>query len=141
MNEWLRFLVAALATWRVTHLIVYEDGPWDVIARLRSRAGSGFFGRLMDCFYCTSIWAAAAATALLAPAPRDWVLVWLAISGAACLVHRIEERPVVVEQVEENRGGTEDALLRTESGSGADGGGIDAREDHNLSPTGKAGSG
>jgi hypothetical protein len=131
--------VAALATWRVTHLVVYEDGPWDVIARLRSRAGSSFFGKLMDCFYCTSLWISAAATAILAPAPRDWVLVWLALSGAACLVHRMEERPVVMEQLEEYRGGTEDALLRTESGGGTDGGNIGAHQDHDLSPTGKGG--
>ena len=30
-----RFLVGALATWRVTHLLVEEDGPADTVARVK----------------------------------------------------------------------------------------------------------
>jgi hypothetical protein len=116
MNEWLRFVVAALATWRVTHLIVYEDGPWDVIARLRRLAGSGFFGKLMDCFYCLSLWISAVAAVALAPRIREGIFLWLAISGAACLLNRIGRDQVVVEQLGESQGGEEDVLLRTESG-------------------------
>src|SRR5689334_18760655 len=41
---WFRFIVAALATWRITHLIVREDGPWRVIVRIRRSAGAGFWG-------------------------------------------------------------------------------------------------
>jgi hypothetical protein len=37
-----------LATWRVTHLLVNEDGPADVVVRLRRRAGSGCAGSLME---------------------------------------------------------------------------------------------
>src|SRR6266446_4516296 len=102
MNEWLRFVVAALATWRVTHLIVYEDGPWDVIARLRTRAGSGFFGKLMDCFYCLSLWVSAVAAVALAPRIIEGILLWLAISGAACLLDRIGRDPVIVERLGDN---------------------------------------
>jgi hypothetical protein len=46
-----RFLLATLATWRVTHLLVEEDGPADVVVRLRRRAGSSWAGDLLDCFY------------------------------------------------------------------------------------------
>jgi len=116
MNEWLKFVIAVLATWRVTHLIVYEDGPWDVIARLRKIAASGFFGNLMDCFYCSSLWVSAGATLLLGAPPRDWVLVWLGLSGAACVLNRVGTEPVVVERL----GGTQDGLLRTESGESTD---------------------
>ena len=44
------FLLAALATWRVTHLLASEDGPADVILRFRVRLGNTFAGKLMDCF-------------------------------------------------------------------------------------------
>ncbi|HZI58945.1 MAG TPA: DUF1360 domain-containing protein, partial [Verrucomicrobiae bacterium] len=125
MNESLKFVVAALATWRVTHLIVYEGGPWDVIARLRRIAGAGFFGKLMDCFYCSSLWVSAAATVLLGVRPKDWVLVWLGLSGAACVLNRIGNEPVVVERL----GGAEDGLLRRESEEGADGGNGNASAD------------
>jgi len=35
MKFLLRFGVAALATWRVTHLLAREDGPAAAIARVR----------------------------------------------------------------------------------------------------------
>ena len=51
-------LAFALATWRVTHLLVEEDGPADVVLRLRRAAGTGTVGQLMDCFSCASLWVA-----------------------------------------------------------------------------------
>ena len=47
-----------LCVWRITHLLSVEDGPWDVVVRLRQAVGSGFWGKLLDCFYCTSLWVA-----------------------------------------------------------------------------------
>jgi hypothetical protein len=35
----LRFALASLATWRVTHLLAEEDGPWDAVVRARARLG------------------------------------------------------------------------------------------------------
>jgi hypothetical protein len=113
MNEWLAFVIGALATWRVTHLIAYEDGPWDVIASLRKMAGTGVLGRLMDCFYCLSLWVAAAVAAAIASSVKEWFLPWLGLSGAACLLDRVGREPVVVERLSEDRG-EEDVLLRTE---------------------------
>lgn len=84
----LRFALASLATWRVTHLLAEEDGPWDAVVRVRGRLGPGQLGALMDCFYCLSIWVAAPATLAVARRPRDAPLAWLALSGAACLLER-----------------------------------------------------
>src|SRR5262249_35312285 len=56
---WLRFVVAVLAAWRVTHLLANEDGPADIIARVRVLLGNGFLGELADCFQCLSLWVAA----------------------------------------------------------------------------------
>ena len=36
-----------------------EDGPWQMLARLRKQAGAGFWGELLDCFCCLSLWLAA----------------------------------------------------------------------------------
>jgi hypothetical protein len=79
---------ATLATWRLTHLVVAEDGPWDVVVRLRRLAGDGPAGRLMDCFYCASLWLALPFVPWVA---RDWAgcaVAWLAISGGALLLQR-----------------------------------------------------
>ena len=45
MSVWMKFVVAALATWRVTHLLASEDGPADIVVRVRRRLGDGVLGR------------------------------------------------------------------------------------------------
>ena len=84
----MRFALASLATWRVTHLLAEEDGPANAVVRLRERAGDGQLGELMDCFYCLSIWVAAPFGLALARRPRDAPLCSLALSGAACLLEQ-----------------------------------------------------
>lgn len=88
-----RFVLASLATWRVAHLVAEEDGPANVIARARARAGPGQLGELMDCFYCLSLWAALPFARVITPRRRDLPLTWLALSGAACLLERTTSIP------------------------------------------------
>ncbi len=77
-----------LATWRVTHLIVAEDGPWDIVVRLRRLAGAGMLGRLMDCFYCASLWVAIPIAIWIGEGWPARVVIWLALSGGASLLER-----------------------------------------------------
>ena len=46
----------------------------------------------MDCFYCLSIWVAAPASLAVARRRRELPVVWLALSGAACLLERATRR-------------------------------------------------
>ena len=88
----LSFLLAALAAWRLTHLFAEEDGPWDLIVRLRAKLGSNILGRLMDCFYCLSLWTAIPFALWLS---IDWITLliqWPALSGAACLLERLTRK-------------------------------------------------
>lgn len=96
-----RFAVAALAVWRLTHLLVSEDGPWDAVARLRAKLGDTFWGRLMDCFYCLSLWIAAPLAPFIGRTWAEVGLVWLALSGAACLLERATAPPVLFHQSKE----------------------------------------
>jgi Protein of unknown function (DUF1360) len=84
-----RFVVGSLAVWRVTHLLAEEDGPWDAVLHVRARLGSRRLGTLMDCFYCLSVWVAAPVSVAVARRRRDMPIVWLALSGAACLLERL----------------------------------------------------
>ncbi len=97
VNFWFRFVVAVLATWRVTHLLASEDGPADLIVRLRARLGQGLAGKLMDCFNCLSLWIAAPAALFVSRKLLDWAVSWLALSGAACLLERLGQDPVVMQ--------------------------------------------
>ncbi len=94
-----RFALAALATWRVTHLLASEDGPADAVVRLRMRLGAGRVGGLMDCFQCVSVWVAAPASLYVSRDRRDIVPAWLALSAAACLLQRRKDEWTAFEPI------------------------------------------
>jgi Protein of unknown function (DUF1360) len=84
----LTLIVAVLALWRVTHLFWGEDGPADIFVRLRRSAGNGFWGSLLDCFYCLSLWFAAPLAYVLGASWPDRILLWFGLSGGAILLER-----------------------------------------------------
>jgi hypothetical protein len=86
------FLVASLAVWRVTHLLHAENGPWDLLARLRRRLGSGLLGSVLNCFYCLSVWVAAPFVPWVTCDLAGGLVVWAALSGAAIALERLGER-------------------------------------------------
>lgn len=86
---WDWIAASVFAVWRITHLLVAEDGPGDLVVKLRRAAGDSAVGRALDCFYCTSVWAALPFAYLCAD---DWApraLLWPALSGAAIVVERL----------------------------------------------------
>jgi hypothetical protein len=89
MHYSFRFLLAVLAVWRLTHLLAKEDGPWDIMVRFRRALGGGFFGSLLSCSYCLSVWIAAPFTFFLEGTAIERVVMWLALSGAAILLERM----------------------------------------------------
>ncbi len=86
-------LLGALAVWRITHLLQAEDGPWDVVVRLRAWAGDSPLGRAMDCFYCLSLWIALPCALLLGAGWLEQLLLWPALSAAAILLERATGQP------------------------------------------------
>lgn len=113
---WLHCVLGALATWRLTHLLALEDGPWDLVLRLRLALGNSGWGRLLDCFYCLSLWVAAPLALAVARDPLEWLLAWLGLSGAACLLERLGA-PAAVEIPQPMPEGEPHALLWTETRS------------------------
>jgi hypothetical protein len=98
--------IAILGVWRITHLLAVEDGPADLFVRLRRAVGNGFWGGLLDCFHCLSVWVAAPFAACLVNDWQEWILLWLALSGGACLLERMASRndPPGVEYYEDEAG-------------------------------------
>ncbi|MDO8636358.1 MAG: DUF1360 domain-containing protein [Dehalococcoidia bacterium] len=85
-------LLGILGVWRVVHLLYAEDGPWDLFVRLRQLAGESFWGKLLDCFYCLSIWIAVPFALLLGDDWKQRLLLWPAISAGAILLERVTNR-------------------------------------------------
>ena len=85
-------LVGSLATWRVSHLLVEEEGPGQVLNRLRAAVNTTPLTGLLDCFGCTSVWVglvAGVATYRHGAGPTGVVLRGLAMSGAAFLAQKL----------------------------------------------------
>lgn len=51
----------------------------------------------MDCFKCLSLWISAPAALFVTRTPLTWLFVWLALSGAACLLQRAAQEQEAVQ--------------------------------------------
>jgi Protein of unknown function (DUF1360) len=90
--SWFRLTLGILATWRLTHLLVAEDGPWDTLSHFRKRFSKSIIGRLLDCFYCSSLWVSILFCLLLAQTLKDRFILWLALSAGAILLENLSAR-------------------------------------------------
>lgn len=78
------FLLAVLAAYRISRIIVLEDGPLDVFARVRGRidpAQKTWVGRGLACVICVSFWVSLIIALIIG---ASW-LEWLAMSAAIVL--------------------------------------------------------
>jgi hypothetical protein len=100
-SPWFTFVLAALATWRLSHLLASEDGPAGVVFRLRKYLVNSFFGRLMDCFGCVSLWVAAPFALFVTTRPLEIFVAWLALSGGAMMLQSLLQEPAIAQQPQE----------------------------------------
>lgn len=112
---WIDFVLATLAVWRVSHLLVQEDGPMRLAAWLRAYFAGSEIGRALDCFACASLWVGLPAAIWVSRRLSEFLPTWLALSGAAFLLERIGGAPLIVERFNDSEGVTSDDLLRTET--------------------------
>jgi hypothetical protein len=85
-------VLGTLTVWRITHFLWAEDGPWDVVIRLRRWAGEGFWGKLLDCFYCLSVWVSAPVGYVIGESWLERVLLWPSLSAGAILLQSVTNR-------------------------------------------------
>jgi hypothetical protein len=90
----LSLLLFALSVWRVSSLLLYEDGPGEVFARVRTRAGADTPGeisglaQLWSCMWCMSMWVAILLSPLLILGHAgDGIMAVLSASAVAIFVH------------------------------------------------------
>lgn len=96
----IQLLILILATWRASSLLVYEDGPYLVLERLRGRlgvvydersqrSGTNELARALTCLWCVSVWVGALwAAAFVLWQGTIWLALPFALSGGAVLVER-----------------------------------------------------
>ena len=86
------FILCTLAVWRISYLLSQEDGPFDIVIKIRKLFGQGFFGSLLDCFHCLSLWISIPFAYFLCDGWKDGIITWIALSGGACLLFNLSEK-------------------------------------------------
>ena len=107
--------LGVLAVWRLAHLLSAEDGPWETVVRLRLWLAAGFWGSLLDCFHCLSLWLALPFALAIGAGWWERLLLWPALSAGAILVERLTgpaKGVAMVEEIPEAAKEDDDALLR-----------------------------
>lgn len=79
MNQLITALLISVANWRISNMIQYEDGPFDIFVKFRNLIGltkvedlplneqllypndefvhdGSFFAKLVECIWCLSVW-------------------------------------------------------------------------------------
>lgn len=109
-------MLGVLAVWRLTHLLNAEDGPWETVVRLRLWLAAGFWGSVLDCFYCLSLWLALPFALAIGEGWLERLLLWPALSAGAILAERLTEPATDgvarVEEIPEAAKEDNDGLLR-----------------------------
>jgi hypothetical protein len=96
------FLILGLAVWRLTSLLVEEQGPWYIFERLRywlgvrydehsERYGMNVIAEGLTCIWCASVWVAGFWAVLFLIFPT-WVIpisLPFALSSTAILIERL----------------------------------------------------
>jgi len=92
-------LILALATWRLSHLLALEDGPWHILTRVRKLAGERLteagvpyaathLAEGVTCLWCNSMWFGCVFAILFATCGRIALVIALpfALSAAAIVI-------------------------------------------------------
>lgn len=93
MVNWLTFLIAGLATYRIARMLTEEDGPFSVFLRFRNRYTDDrdWFAIGIRCPYCVGFWVAAFVVLFLVVLGLSRIehvpLLWPAVAGAAVKIH------------------------------------------------------
>jgi hypothetical protein len=102
---WFRFVLAVLATWRIAHLLTSEDGPANLVTRLRIFVAESPLAGVMDCFGCLSLWVAVPLAFFVSSRLLELIVGWLAIAGAAFLLQLKTAQPLIIERTSDSAEG------------------------------------
>jgi hypothetical protein len=96
------YLILALATWRLSSLITYESGPFEIFDKFRVVIGvkQGEYGSYGEnelakgvaCLWCNSVWIGVMWAVFFALSDWSiWIALPFALSGGAILIEKLKE--------------------------------------------------
>ena len=92
-TNWLILILGSLATFRVSHLMTKERGPFGVFERIRKKLPRGETKEWVTCIWCFSLTASVFICVILWSGGLRlswdyWVLYWLSFSSVSLLVNK-----------------------------------------------------
>lgn len=78
-------LLAILATYYTTLVLVDTDGPWGMFYRLRRQA----YLNALHCFVCTSIYIGALFALVTSHSALEWLVMAIGYAGAATIIYKL----------------------------------------------------
>lgn len=100
---WVDCVLFFLSVWRVSVMVVEEEGPGDVFVKIKEMTGAqvsgipvdwqhmGTLARLTQCPWCLSVWVGLALSLIRLISPKTFRFLALALAGSAATV-LIEEK-------------------------------------------------
>ena len=88
-DNWLWLLLSIFTVWRITTLICYEAGPFNIISKLRLLLYKIKLGRLIDCFHCAAVWISIITVILIYPLSGITVILIFGIAGAVSIIEKV----------------------------------------------------
>lgn len=103
MNEFLRIFLAIFACYRLSQLLVIDNGPFDIFLVIRRKAGilasedvkwAKEISNLLTCPYCVGMWMSLLLSMfILIPNPAfDFILLILGLAGAQTFLQSISDK-------------------------------------------------
>ncbi len=87
-NNWLWLVISILCVWRITSLLCYEAGPFDILSRLRKAMYKFHLEGLVECFHCMGFWVSILIVLLIFEPGIPSIFEILAVSGGASIIER-----------------------------------------------------
>ena len=98
------FIVLTLAVFRLTRMLIVDDGPFDVFRKMREAVGivngggltvitrRWIWSGLLSCHWCLSVWVAFPAALLWQGISPGALAAWLALAGASSVIEEVVRR-------------------------------------------------
>lgn len=88
-DNWFWLVIAILVVWRLTTLICYEAGPFNIMTKFRLLLYRIKLGSLIECFHCAAMWASLFVTIALYKTNITLPFMVLAVAGGTSIIERI----------------------------------------------------
>lgn len=96
--DWFAFVLTSLASWRLSSMLIYEEGPYSLFLRMRRLLARSGMTKLATCHHCASVWVSALLVLLVYSISILDLLLIPATAGAASCLERALGGSIVEEE-------------------------------------------